>query len=157
DLSDIKIGKKTPLTLDKFDDFFRLLPERADSERSWTMDFTARREDARRRSAPFKEKAREHEAAALRLRDRAKLIRKDSEEKKKQFEELQSEATRSDIAAREQKARAEAIENAVYDLKAVNPNARDTTDKRTPEELVSFINEKSTEVQTALARLAEMF
>ncbi len=37
DLSDIKVGKKTPLTMDKFEDFFRLLPERADSERSWTV------------------------------------------------------------------------------------------------------------------------
>ena len=37
DLSDIKVGKKTPLTIDKFEDFFRLLPERADSERSWAV------------------------------------------------------------------------------------------------------------------------
>ena len=37
DLSDIKVGKRTPLTLDKFDEFFRLLPEWADSERSWTV------------------------------------------------------------------------------------------------------------------------
>ena len=37
DLSDIKVGKRTPFTLDKFDDFFRLLPTRADSERSWTV------------------------------------------------------------------------------------------------------------------------
>jgi len=38
DLSDIKVGKKTPFTLDRFDDFFRLLPIRADSDRSWTVD-----------------------------------------------------------------------------------------------------------------------
>lgn len=37
DLSDIKVGKKSPLTLDKFEEFFLLLPERADSERSWTV------------------------------------------------------------------------------------------------------------------------
>src|SRR5206468_1902861 len=37
DLSDIKVGKKTPFTLDKFEEFFRLLPTRADSERSWTV------------------------------------------------------------------------------------------------------------------------
>ena len=37
DLSDIKVGKKTPLTAEKFEEFFRLLPERADSERSWTV------------------------------------------------------------------------------------------------------------------------
>jgi type I restriction enzyme M protein len=37
DLSDIKVGKRTPFTLDKFADFFKLLPERQDSERSWTV------------------------------------------------------------------------------------------------------------------------
>lgn len=37
DLSDIKVGKKTPLTLDRFDDFFALLPTRGDSDRSWTV------------------------------------------------------------------------------------------------------------------------
>jgi type I restriction enzyme M protein len=37
DLSGIKVGKKTPLTLDHFEEFFRLLPDRADSERSWTV------------------------------------------------------------------------------------------------------------------------
>jgi type I restriction enzyme M protein len=37
DLSQVKVTKKNPLTLDRFEDFFRLLPERADSERSWTV------------------------------------------------------------------------------------------------------------------------
>lgn len=37
DLSDIKVGKKTPLTAEKFEEFFRLLPDRADSEQSWTV------------------------------------------------------------------------------------------------------------------------
>ena len=37
DLSDIKVGKKKPFTLDKFEDFFRLLPSRGDSNRSWTV------------------------------------------------------------------------------------------------------------------------
>lgn len=37
DLSDIKVGKKTPLTLDRFDDFFALLPTRGDSDCSWTV------------------------------------------------------------------------------------------------------------------------
>ena len=37
DLSDIKVGKKSPLTLTHFEEFFRLLPERGDSERSWTV------------------------------------------------------------------------------------------------------------------------
>ncbi len=37
DLSDLKVGKKTPFTVDKLDDFFRLLPTRGESEWSWTV------------------------------------------------------------------------------------------------------------------------
>ncbi|MBE3129615.1 MAG: N-6 DNA methylase, partial [Acidobacteria bacterium] len=37
DLSDIKVGKKTPLTVAHFEEFFKLLPERAESKRSWTV------------------------------------------------------------------------------------------------------------------------
>ncbi|WP_373541445.1 N-6 DNA methylase [Chamaesiphon sp.] len=37
DLSNLKVAKKSPLTLDHFADFFKLLPTRADSDRSWTI------------------------------------------------------------------------------------------------------------------------
>jgi type I restriction enzyme M protein len=37
DLSDVKVNKKNPFTLKLMEDFFRLLPERADSERSWSV------------------------------------------------------------------------------------------------------------------------
>jgi type I restriction enzyme M protein len=37
DLSDIKVGKKTPFTSKHFEDFFKFLPTRADSDRSWTV------------------------------------------------------------------------------------------------------------------------
>ena len=32
------MGKRSPLTLEKFEEFFRLLPARADSEHSWTVE-----------------------------------------------------------------------------------------------------------------------
>jgi type I restriction enzyme M protein len=86
DLSDIKVGKKTPFTLKHFEDFFRLLPERADSERSWTVG-------------------------------------------------------RPQIEARN------------YDLKAVNPNRKNTEDTRTPEELLAVIEAEGREVAAALAEL----
>jgi type I restriction enzyme M protein len=40
-----------------------------------------------------------------------------------------------------------------YDLKAVNPNAPDNTDQRTPEELLAIIDAKGREVEEALAML----
>jgi type I restriction enzyme M protein len=86
DLSDIKVEKKTPLTLEKFEEFFRLLPERADRERSWTV-------------------------------------------------------TRQEIEAKN------------YDLKAVNPNAKNNEDTRAPGELLDLIEAKGREVAAALALL----
>lgn len=37
DLSDIKVGKKTPLTQAHFEEFFGLLPKRGNGDRSWTV------------------------------------------------------------------------------------------------------------------------
>ena len=37
DLSHLKVTKRKPLTLDHFDEFFELLPDRKDSENSWTV------------------------------------------------------------------------------------------------------------------------
>lgn len=86
DLSDIKVGKKTPFTIDKFEEFFKLLPKRRSSERSWTV------------------------------------TRKEIEDKN-------------------------------YDLKAVNPNAKNEEDTRTPEELLDLIEEKGKEIAYILKQL----
>jgi len=37
DLSGVKVTKKQPLTVDRFEEFFSLLPTRADSDHSWTV------------------------------------------------------------------------------------------------------------------------
>jgi type I restriction enzyme M protein len=37
DLSDVKVTKKRPLTLERFEEFFALLPSRGDSDHSWTI------------------------------------------------------------------------------------------------------------------------
>jgi type I restriction enzyme M protein len=86
DLSTIKVGKRNPLTLAHFEEFFRLLPERVDSEHSWTV--------------------------------------------------LCPE-----------------IEAKNYDLKAVNPHAKNDEDTRTPEELLDVIDAKGREVAQALEAL----
>ena len=41
----------------------------------------------------------------------------------------------------------------MYDLKAVNPNAKATEDPRTPEELLDLIDAKGVEVAEALSAL----
>ena len=59
-------------------------------------------------------------------------------------------------AAREAAARAESIEAAVYDLKAVNPNRKTEQDTRTPTELLDLIEVKGKEIAAALADLRSM-
>lgn len=86
DLSDLKVGKRTPFMLDRFGEFFELLKTRADSPRSWTIE-------------------------------------------------------RKEIVARS------------YDLKAVNPHAPDTGDRRTPDELLDIIEIQGHEMAAALASL----
>jgi len=50
DLSDVKVTKRKPLTLEAFKEFFKHLPERADSERSWTVE----REELEKRNYDLK-------------------------------------------------------------------------------------------------------
>ncbi len=82
DLSDLNITKSQPLTVEHFDEFFKLLPNREPSERSWKVSV-------------------------------------------------------DEIIAKN------------YDMKAVNPNRKDDSDKRTPNELIELIeqeNEKLIEI-----------
>ncbi|MEM3473713.1 MAG: N-6 DNA methylase [Nitrososphaeria archaeon] len=76
DLSDINVTKKQPLTMEHFEEFFKLLPTREESERSWKVSIE-------------------------------EIIQKN------------------------------------YDLKAVNPNKKNHADNRSPEELISLIEEQN--------------
>jgi type I restriction enzyme M protein len=53
-------------------------------------------------------------------------------------------------------AKAQDIEDAVYDLKAVNPNRKSEEDTRAPAELLDFIAEKGREADAALAKLRKL-
>jgi len=88
DLSDLNITKKQPLTLEHFEEFFKLLPERAESERSWRVS----------------------------------------------VEEIKAKN---------------------YDLKAVNPNRKETEDRRSPEELLSIIETQSVEIENVIKTLRD--
>lgn len=134
DLTDIKVRKKTPLLLKHFEDFFRLLPDRADSELSWTVDMDERKRRAAEEARPYKEESRKkaREAGDCKDKEQAKVLLKES---------------------REAAAKAREIASAVFDLKAVNPHKKPVVDTRTPEELLDIIEEKGREVAEALAAL----
>lgn len=146
DLTDVKVRKKTPLMLKHFEDFIRLQhaapkpgeggPTRADGPLSWTVDMDERKRLAADEARPFKEEARKkaREAGECEDKEQAKALAKES---------------------REAAAKAKEIEDAVYDLKAVNPNKKPVVDTRTPEELLDLIEAKGREIAEALAVLRQ--
>ncbi|MBW4567117.1 MAG: N-6 DNA methylase [Tolypothrix carrinoi HA7290-LM1] len=153
DLSDIKVGKRTPLTETQFEEFFRLLPTRGDSERSWTVDITQRKRQATEKAAPLKQKAADIDEQARKLRDQLAAFKKAKQQGTEEYNQIEQAAKEHEKEARELKAQAQAIEDAVYDLKAVNPNAKNEEDSRTPEELLDFIEIKGREIAEILAKL----
>ena len=153
DLSDVKVGKKTPLTLANFDEFFRLLPKHADSERSWTVDFSAKLQTALESARPHREQhvALTVEAKTLEGKFLAKRkAKKIAPNELRQCEDGWKAKLRE---ARDAEAKAVSIENAVYDLKAVNPHRVTVEDRRTPAELLGVIDAKGRDADAALAQL----
>lgn len=155
DLSDLKIAKKKPLTLEHFADFFERLPNRSDSDASWIADMAARKKKAAAEAKPFHDQAREKRQETARWKERLDELRKPKpadrdaatiEEADNKIKELTKEANALTAKATD-------IENAVYDLKAVNPNKISDTDTRTPEELLAIIEAKGGEIEAALALL----
>ena len=153
DLADVKVGKKTPMTLAQFEEFFRLLPERGDSALSWTIDFAARVQKSLDDSAP-------HRAQAEAAQGEAKTLEAEWRDVKKERGASDAATLASFDAwnakareAREALAKAETIENAAYDLKAVNPNRVTVEDQRTAVELLLEVETKGSEADAALAHL----
>lgn len=153
DLSDVKVGKKTPLTLKNFDDFFALLPKREDSERSWTVDLSARKEKASNEAQPFKEIASAKSQEADQVKDKLGLLKKAKPRDDDAIGQAEANLAALNKEAREAAAKAEAIENAVYDLKAMNPNRKASVDTRTPDELLDLIEAKGREIADAIKSL----
>lgn len=156
DLSDVKVGKKTPLTLKHFEDFAAKLDTREDSERSWTVDLSARRAKAAADAQPFKDTARGKSQDAERIKDRLGELKKARPRDEAAIAEADTRVAGLLKEAREATNKAEGIESAVYDLKAVNPNRKAEVDHRTPAELLDLVEAKGREVAEALARLRAM-
>lgn len=155
DLSNIKVGKKTPLTLKVFEEFFALLPKREDSENSWTVDLSARKAQAVREAQPFKDIAREKSQASNVVKDQITELKKATRRDRKAIEAAEAQATVLLKEARAAASKAESIENAVYDLKAVNPHRKADIDSRTPDQLLDLIEAKGREIAEALAVLRQ--
>jgi type I restriction enzyme M protein len=156
DLSDIKVGKKAPFTVDRFEDFFRLLPDRTDSERSWTVSLTGRRRQAAEETEPLRQQSRAKEQEVAHAKERLASLRKTEPRDDARVAEAEVAVAGLVRETRDLGARIQAIEDAVYDLKAVNPHAKKDVDTRTPEDLLDLIEAKGREVAEALATLRDL-
>jgi type I restriction enzyme M protein len=163
DLSERKVGKKTPLTVEDFKDFIDLLGKvdaktgtRPDSEKSWTIDFTARRRKAADDARPFRTIEVEKKAAADLVKDRLSTLKQAKPKNDAAIEAADAEIAILLRESRDAASKAQAIEDAVYDLKAVNPNKKAEVDARTPAELLDLVELKGREVAEALAELRGM-
>ncbi len=72
------------------------------------------------------------------MKEKLKAL-KAADPKDKKIGVLETKIEEQEKAAREAQAKADAIDAAVFDLKAVNPNAVVKIDRRTPEEVIQSI------------------
>jgi type I restriction enzyme M protein len=159
DLSHLKIRKRTPLTLADFDHFFQVLPGRQDSAHSWTVDLAERKRQAAAEATPYHKQAQAKEQTARSLKRQMDDLKKTFKLQTTFLDQVGDLAKRYTLIAREARelrAKAKAIEDAVYDLKAVNPTSQATEDTRTPAELIKIIEDKGKEVAEALALLKSL-
>lgn len=192
DLSSVKVGKKTPLTLahfgfdsdgsvlaeaqlpanlvadwkedeanagKPFPSYASLLPRRGtpqgESRYSWTVDFAARRAKAREEMQPLLDEAAMMKAEVVGLKEQLKRLKKEKADKEA-LNAMDGQIREKEKAAKDLETKAADIDAAVFDLKAVNPNAVTTVDERTPQQIIAGIEQQSQIVSEALARLAKL-
>ncbi|MDP1998727.1 MAG: N-6 DNA methylase [Rhodoferax sp.] len=188
DLTHVKVGKKSPMTLahfgfgkngevlddvalptvltepwtedenstGQFPSYASLLSARgtpaAESRYSWTVDFAARRKQAREDMKPHTDEAERMKAEVVSLKEKLKA-QKAANPKDTKIAAILTKIGEQENAARQSLSKADAIDAAVFDLKAVNPNAIAKVDTRTPDEVVQSIDDQGKIVADALATL----
>lgn len=192
DLSHIKVGKKTPMTLALFgfgkngevlDDsllpttltadwledesnqnkpfpsYARLLAHRGtpagESRYSWTVNFAERRRTAKNEMQPYLEEGARLKAVVVTLKEKLKVLRKGDADKQ-ELEAVESKIKETEKSARDAQAKADEIDAAVFDLKAVNPNVVTKTDDRTTGQIIGSIDNHGRTVAAALKKLTAL-
>jgi restriction endonuclease S subunit len=138
-----------------FPSYARQLAARDDSRYSWTVDVAARRAQAQEDMQPLQAKAAGIKAAVVDLKEDLKRLKKEKSDGRK-IEALEASIREQEKAARDLEAEAATIDAAVFDLKAVNPNAVAVVDERTPGEIIASITAQGRIVADALARLNQL-
>ena len=189
DLSHVKVGKKTPLTLahfgfdrgggvlpdgalpanltaewkqegandgNPFPSYARMLAQRGknagESRYSWSVDFVARRAKAREEMQPLREQTTALRNLVADLKEQAKELKREKAAHR-MVDALLTRIVENDKSARELESQITSIDAAIFDLKAVNPNAVAKVDARTPQQIIESIEGYGKIVSDALARL----
>jgi type I restriction enzyme M protein len=142
-----------------FPSYASLLPNRgkksAESPYSWTVDFAARRKQARADMQPHIDEAERIKAAVVTLKEKFKALKK-AAAKPAIIDALETQIKEQEKAARDSQSKADAIGASVFDLKAVNPNVVVKLDTRTPAEVLQSIADQGQIVANALTVLREL-
>jgi len=120
------------------------------------VDLDQRKQEAADAARPFKEQAAARSREAARWNETLTALKKAKPRDEVAVEEAQVRLKELTREARNLASKAQDIEDAVYDLKAVNPNAKSDEDTRTPAELLDLIEAKGREVAEAVAALRTM-
>jgi type I restriction enzyme M protein len=142
-----------------FPTFARLLSKRGtpegESRYSWTVDFAGRRSKAREEMQPHLDEADGIKAQVVALKEELKAHKKERAESSV-IDALEEQIKAQEKMARDALAKASAIDAAVFDLKAVNPNAVAKVDTRTPAEIIESIEGQGKIVSAALTNLKKL-
>jgi type I restriction enzyme M protein len=101
---------------------------------------------------PYIAEAERARAEVVSLKEKLKAL-KSANPKDKKIEVLETKIWEQEKAASEAKSAADAIDAAVFDVKAVNPNAIVKNDSRTPDEVIRSIEDQGKIVGKALETL----
>ena len=139
-----------------FPSYARMLAQRGslggNSRHSWTIDFAERRAKARAEMQPLKDQASAIKDEVIDLKERLRRLKKEKAPEAN-IEAIEAQIREKDKAARDLEAQATAIDAAVFDLKAVNPNIVARVDDRAPAQIIKSIQDQGRIVAEALARL----
>jgi type I restriction enzyme M protein len=113
----------------------------------------ARKQAAAEQARPLKERATAKSQQAAQWSQRVADLKKARPHDDRAIEEAEAKVKELTRDSRDLAAKAKEMEDAVYDLKAVNPHKKPNMDTRTPEELMNIIEAKGKEVAEALAAL----
>ncbi len=188
DLSHVKVGKKTPMTLahfgfdksgnqiedqflpltltsdwledeevknESFPTYAKMLSDKGESRYSWTVDFAARRADAKEQMQPYKDKVAQLREDIIPLKEQLKVFKKEKKSDE-EIEALKTEIGDIEKEVREQEAIISDIDAKVFDLKAVNPNAVQKVDTRTSLEVIENIEKQGKIVEDAMKNLKQL-